>query len=128
MLASQYRPAGRKGSDSDCHVRCLTQSNDETSIPDVSHKKKVPDILPWSFSKQSTGPRVLSIIHGKGEVADVFRINLATLPILCMHIPIKHVQRYHVYCRFDWSAFKHLANHLICNAFSDSIIVVVIII
>ena len=58
----------------------------------------------------------------------MFWINLSTLPMLCMRIPVKHVQRYHVYCQFVWSTFEHLDNNLICNVFSDSIIVIVIII
>ena len=55
---TQYRPAGRKGSDSDCHVRCPTQTkcarHTSMVLPQTVHSSKV-----------------LSIIHGKGEGEEI---------------------------------------------------------
>ena len=59
------------------------------------------------------------MVHGKGDVVDVVWINL---------VPIKHDQGYHVYRRCVWSAFEHLDNNLIYIVFSDSNIVIVIVI
>ena len=96
-------------------------------MSDVRHAKPRAKRTSTVLQQTVHSAKILSIEHCSGEFIDVVPINLATLPMLCIEIPIQHVQGDEVNSHPVWAAFQHVDNGLIWNVICDSISIIIIV-